>query len=122
VAKTKMTQQTAQNWYHGVAKINSSKPGQIAIAYADEQGNKHVGYMDLFDIKMEHHDQTLTIGEWFTTLEKQYADAQKRLLIALENESAIKVLYEQQIALTNVLQEKLNEVWDTVFPDLPFGL
>lgn len=44
-------QKSAKQWAKALVKLNSAEPGTVQICYQDEEGNKQVGFCDLF--KME---------------------------------------------------------------------
>jgi len=126
---TNVTQKTARQWSAALSKTNEAKPGMIAIAYADEQGNKHTGYIDLMEIEVDFNGKSQTIGNVLGGLAKAITDCQNtigRLLMentALQQQVATcesrnaEMLAEQQ-----ALKKKYGEVWAWLFPDTPFGL
>lgn len=126
---TNMTQKSARQWSSALSKVNEAKPGMIAIAYADEQGNKHTGYIDLMEIEIEFNGKSQAIGQLLGGLAKAITNNQDtigRLLtenLALQQQVAIcesnnaSMLAEQQ-----TLKKKYAEIWAWLFPDRPFGL
>lgn len=66
--KTNMKQLRIEEWQKVLRRIHDSEPGQIQIAYADENGNKRIGYIDLFDIEIEHEGNKTTVGGLFHDL------------------------------------------------------
>ena len=45
-------QKTAKQWAKALVKLNSAEPGTVQICYQDEEGNKQVGFCDLFKIEI----------------------------------------------------------------------
>lgn len=126
---TNVTQKSARQWSAALSKTNEAKPGMIAIAYADEQGNKHTGYIDLMEIEVDFNGKSQAIGQLLGGLAKAISNNQEtigRLLtenLALQQQVATcesnnaSMLAEQQ-----ALKKKYAEIWAWLFPDRPFGL
>jgi len=79
---TNVTQKTARQWSAALSKTNEAKPGMIAIAYADEQGNKHTGYIDLMEIEVDFNGKSQTIGNVLGGLAKAIADSSTSACLA----------------------------------------
>jgi len=61
-------QENAKAWNRSLTKLNEAQPGQIQITYENEQGQKQVGYLDLFDLKIVVDNKTTSLGVFMTDL------------------------------------------------------
>jgi hypothetical protein len=69
--KTAIMQMTAKSWGKTLEKLNEAQPGEVCICYQDEQGNKRVGYTDLFQMQIEVDGKPMKFG---SLLEAYYKD------------------------------------------------
>lgn len=127
--ETKMTEQTAKAWSKGTSRINEARAGEIAVAWADEQGNKHVGYVDLFKLKVTQNGRDWGFGDFLESLVKadkdiyEYLGNQQNEITLLRHEITLaESKFAEQTELLNKSLQKLNELWAWVFPDQPIGL
>jgi hypothetical protein len=125
----KQTQLRAHTFARITNKINEAQPGQIAISYADENGNKATGYIDLFDIIVSHDGKDETFGAFLVQVKKDIASNQEtigRLLVenlALQQQVAqCEARNAEMLSEQKLLKQKYAEVWAWLFPDRPFGL
>ena len=125
----KQEQMNATTWARLTNKINEAQPGQIAITYADPNGNKATGYIDLFDIIVQSNGQSKPFGDYLIGLERAVKDCQEtigRLLVenlALQQQVAkCESNNAEMLAEQRLLKQKYAEVWAWLFPDRPFGL
>jgi len=66
--KVSTEQRNAKAWSQALVRLNAAEAGQIQITYQDENGNKQVGYTDLFNISIVVDKKVQTLGEWLTVL------------------------------------------------------
>jgi len=77
--KTSTTQKSASAWSAILTKLSSSSPGQIQIAYQDENGNKCVGYIDLCDIEITIKNKNIRLGDLFEELQAKNEELSKKI-------------------------------------------
>lgn len=112
--KVATEQKNAKSWANALVKLNAATPGQIQITYQDENGNKAVGYTDLFDISIVVDKQTYSFGEWLKIL-ATIVDRHGSRLAAKDTEILALQAKNQE------LEKAIAEI-KSKFPDVVWGL
>jgi len=128
--KLSTSQKTAKQWEKHTVHINNSEIGQVAVAWADEQGNKHIGYIDIFDLEIVNNKgKNQSFGSFVEGLVKaddQLFSTVSDLLIAntrLETQITEQTSKIDELkAMVRKYELRLTELWNDIYPDRPFGL
>jgi hypothetical protein len=107
---TSVKQNTAKEWSKALIKLNASQPGQVQIAYQDEQGNKQVGYVDLFELEIVDGDKSVKLGDMLISL-------QTSINTAVANEKTLKAENQALREHNTKLDGEIGELMAHVFPD-----
>ena len=107
---TSVKQNTAKDWSKALEKLNSARPGQIQITYQDEQGNKQVGFIDLFELELTDGAKAVKLGDMLISL-------QVSIDTAIKNENTLIVQNQALKQKNDMLDRQIGELWEQVFPD-----
>ena len=88
--KISTEQKSAKQWAKALVKLNSAEPGTVQICYQDEQGNKQVGYCDLFDLEIVLGPKKMTFGAFLSAIEELGKENAKTLATALQDIETLK--------------------------------
>jgi hypothetical protein len=107
---TSVKQHTAKEWSKALVKLNASQPGQVQITYQDEQGNKQVGYIDLFELEIVDGNKSVKLGDMLISL-------QTSINTAIANEKTLKAENQALREHNEKLDKNIDKLWERVFPD-----
>ena len=77
------TQKTAKQWAKALVKLNSAEPGTVQICYQDEEGNKQVGFIDLFKMEIALDGAKMAFGAFLSNMDENIRKNTETLATAL---------------------------------------
>ena len=83
-------QKTAKQWAKALVKLNSAEPGTVQICYQDGDGNKQVGFLDIFDLEIVDGERKMTFGAFLSLVKAQGLESAETLANALKTIAEMK--------------------------------